>query len=126
LQRIRILLARMPKMLADILSHLVTSEPDMVVAGWLEAEENLLAAVRRARATVLLVGQEADDEREKYAPLFFRRPRLKVVVVAGDGRTGALYELRPERVPLGEMSAASLRNAIRGRPLPPAGALPAD
>jgi hypothetical protein len=45
------------------------------------------------------------------------RPRLKkVVVVAGDGKTGTLYELRPQRVPLGEMSAAAVRNAIRGRP----------
>jgi hypothetical protein len=104
----------MPRMLLDILSHVVASEPDMVVAGRLDAEEGLLAAVRRTRATVLLVGQAADDERDKYASLLLRRPQLKVVVVAGDGKTGALYELRPERVPLGELSAAALRNAIRG------------
>jgi hypothetical protein len=124
LKQIRILLARMPKMLSEILSSLVASEPDMVVAGWLEAEEDLLAAARRARATVLLVGHGARQEREEYASLLLRRPRLKVVAVAGDGRTGALYELRPERVPLGEMSAAALRSAIRGRPLPIGDALP--
>jgi hypothetical protein len=106
----------MPKMLFDILSHVVASEPDMVVAGWLDAEEDLLAAVRRTRATVLLVGQGAEDERENYASLLLGRPQLKVVVVAGDGNTGALYELRPQRVPLGEMSAAALRNVIRGQP----------
>ena len=116
MKRIRILLARMPKMLFDILSHVVASEPDMVVAGWLDAEEDLLAAVRRTRATVLLVGQGAEDERENYASLLLGRPQLKVVVVAGDGNTGALYELRPQRVPLGEMSAAALRNVIRGQP----------
>jgi DNA-binding NarL/FixJ family response regulator len=103
-------------MLLDILSHVVASEPDMVVAGWVKDGEDLLAAARRARANVILVGQAAEDERETYASLLGARPTLKVVAIAGDGKTGLLYELRPQRVPLGEMSADALRRAIRGRP----------
>jgi hypothetical protein len=106
----------MPKMLLDILSHMVVSELDMVVAGRVEDDEDLLAATRRTRANVVLVGQTVEDEREKYASLLLRRPKLKVVVIAGDGSTGLLYELRPKRVPLGEMSADALRKAIRGQP----------
>jgi hypothetical protein len=106
----------MPKMLLDILSHVVASEPDMVVAGWVEDDEDLLAAIRRARANVILVGQAAEDAQEKYASLLLARPRLKVVAITGDGKTGLLYELRPKRVPLGEISADVLRKAIRGRP----------
>jgi DNA-binding NarL/FixJ family response regulator len=115
LKQIRILLARMPKMLLDILSHVVASEFDMMVAGLVEDDEDLLAAARRTRANVLLVEQTAEDEREKYRSLLLGRPKLKVVAVSGNGRTGKLYELRPHRVLLGEMSADALRRAIRGQ-----------
>jgi hypothetical protein len=106
----------MPKMLLDILSHVVASEPDMVVVGWVNDDEDLLAATRRARANVILVGQAAENEQEKYASLLFARPKLKVVAIVGDGKTGFVHELRPQCVPLGEISADALRNAIRGRP----------
>lgn len=113
MKQIRILLARMPAMLIDILSHVVASEFDMMVAGRIEDEENLLAATRRTRANVLLVGQTAEDERDKYGLLLRGRPNLKVVAIASDGKTGLLYELRPQRVPLGELSADALLKAIR-------------
>ena len=116
MRQIRVLLARMPRMLLDILSNIVASEPDMVVAGWVKDDEDLLAATRRARASVILVGRAAEDEQEKYASLLRARPKLKVVAIAGDGKTSLLYELRPQRVPLGEISADALRKAIRGRP----------
>jgi hypothetical protein len=124
LRHIRVLLARMPRMLLDILSHVVASEPDMVVVGWVKDDEDLLAATRRARANVILVGQAVEDEQEKYASLLWARPRLKVVAIAGDGKTGLLYELRPQRVPLGEISADALRNAIRGQPRSTTAAVP--
>jgi hypothetical protein len=116
LKQIRILLARMPKMLLDILSHIVASEHDMVIIGWVKDDEDLLMVAQRTRANVILVGHTAEDERQKYASLLLRRPRIKVVAIASDGRTGLLYELRPQRIPLGEMSADALRSAIRGQP----------
>ena len=114
MKQIRVLLVRMPKMLLDILSRIVASELDMVVAGWVENDEDLLAATRRTRANVIVVGQAAEDERQNYAPLLLSRQKLRVVAITGDGKTGSLYELRPQRVPLGEMSADALCNAIRG------------
>jgi hypothetical protein len=114
LKQIRILLARMPEMLCDVLGHIVTSEPDMVLAGQIIGDEDLLAAVQRTRANVVVAQQDTDDEREKYASLLLRRPRLRLVAIAGDGRTGLLYELRPQRVALGKMSADTLRKSIRG------------
>jgi hypothetical protein len=102
----------MPPLLLDMLHHVVASEPDMTVVGRV-GEADLLAAARRTRADVVLVGQKAKDEREQYGHLLLRRPRLKVLAIARDGRTGSLYELRPRRIPLGEMSADALRRAIR-------------
>jgi hypothetical protein len=116
LKQVRILLGRMPKMLIDILYHVVASELDLVIVGLVNDDESLPAAVRRTRAEVVLTAQTAEDELPEYASLLVRRPRLKVVAITGDGRTGLLYELRPQRIPLGEMSAVALYNAIRGRP----------
>jgi hypothetical protein len=106
----------MPEMLCDILGHIVISESDMVLAGRIIGNEDPLAAVRRTRANVVLAEQHADDERETYAPLLRQRPRLRVVIISGDGRTGFLYELRPQRVVLGKMSADTLCKSIRGTP----------
>ena len=48
-----------------------------------------------------------------YAELFSAGFCLKVITVAEDGRYGYLYRLRPERVPLGELSSECLANAVR-------------
>jgi hypothetical protein len=103
-------------MLLEILSHVIASQPDMVVAGWITDDEDLLAAARRARANVVLLGEGEKEEQEQFASLLLARPRLKVVAVADNGSTGSLYELRPQRVPIGEMSADVLSSAIRGHP----------
>ena len=40
-------------------------------------------------------------------------PRISVLVIAASGRTAAMYELRPHRMPLGEVTPAGLIAAIR-------------
>jgi hypothetical protein len=42
-------------------------------------------------------------------------PRISVLMVAASGRTAALYELRPRKTPLGDVTAAGLIAAIRER-----------
>jgi hypothetical protein len=106
----------MPKMLSDILSQIVVSMPDMTLVDRIVDGKDLLAAVRLTRANVVLAERGADDERETYASLLYRRPRLKIIAVAGDGSTGSLYELLPQRIALGELSADALGSAIRGPP----------
>lgn len=106
----------MPTLLLDILRPLVASEPDMTVVGQV-SDGDLLAAAQRTRANVVLVAQKANDRREEheeYKQLLLQQPLLKVLAIANDGKSGSLYELRPQRVPLGDMSAAVLRQAIRG------------
>jgi hypothetical protein len=112
LKPIRILLGRMSPLLLDMLHHVVASNPNMAVVGQV-GDADLLAATRRSRADVVLVGQKVKDERKHYGPLLLRRPRLKVLAIAHDGRTGSLYELRPRRVHLGELSADALYRAMR-------------
>jgi DNA-binding NarL/FixJ family response regulator len=115
LNRIRILLAGIPPLLVDILHHIVASEPDMAVVGRV-SDGDLFAAAKSTGADVILIGQKAKEGGEQYEELLLRRPRLKVLTIADDGKTGALYELRPQRISLGEVSADVLCAAIRGRP----------
>ena len=114
LKLIRILLAGMPPLLLDIIRHVVAAEADMTVVGRLD-DGDLLAATQRARADVILIGEKAKDGRESYDRLLMKQPGLKVLTIADDGKSGSLYELRPQRIPLGEISAEVLRAAIRGQ-----------
>ena len=45
--------------------------------------------------------------------LLTRRPQLKVLAVADNGRGSSLYEMRPQRVPLGEITPQRLVMEIR-------------
>jgi hypothetical protein len=119
LREIRVLLARMPNLLLDILGHLVASEPDITVVGWVQDAEDLLTAIRRARADVIILGQAAEGAWGDYAVLLFARPTLKVMAIDVSGKTGVFCELRPQYTSLGELSAEVLRDAIRGRPPQP-------
>jgi len=123
LKPIHILLAGVPPLLVDILHHIVSSESDMAVVGRVSGDD-LLAAAQRTRANVILIGQTGKESPDQYDELLLGHPRLKVLTIAEDGKTGSLYEFRPHRVPLGEMSADVLCAAIRGRPPCPAATTP--
>jgi DNA-binding NarL/FixJ family response regulator len=101
-------------MMLDIIHHVVAAEPDMAVIG-VVGDGELTAAVRRARVDVVVVGQNAQAESDSYLQLLLRHPRVKVLAIADNGKSGSLYELRPHRVSLGKMSARALTEAIRRR-----------
>jgi DNA-binding NarL/FixJ family response regulator len=113
LKRIRVLLAKMPALMLDIIHHVIAAEPDMAVIGVVD-DGDLPAAVLRARADVVVVGQDAQAERDSYLQLLLRHPRVKVLAIADNGKSGSLYELQPRRVSLGKISARTLTQAIRG------------
>jgi len=107
----------MPALMLDIIHHVVAAEPDMAVIGVVD-DGDLPAAVRRGRADVVVVGHDAQAERDSYLPLLLRHPHVKVLAIADNGKSGSLYELRPRRVPLGKISARTLTQAIRRRAPP--------
>jgi chemotaxis response regulator CheB len=113
LKRIRVLLARMPSLLLDTISHVVASAPDMTVVGKVH-ERDLAVAAKRTRADAILVGEDEVPRTDEYSALLLKNPRLRVLAISDDGKTGTLHEMRPHRIPLGAISAATLRDAIRG------------
>lgn len=120
LKQIRILLAGMPKLMIEILRHSIAAEPDMTVVEVAHGDD-LGSAAQRMCADVVVVGRKS-NERADYSRLLRQQPRLRVLTIEDSGKTGALYELRPRRIPLGEISAHTLSKAIRGRGPPGRGA----
>ncbi|MGC2776548.1 MAG: hypothetical protein WA418_13045 [Bradyrhizobium sp.] len=113
MKQIRILVAGMPRMLVDIIEDIVASEPDLTIVGEIDRSTELASAARRTRADVVISRQaDSDMEADEMALLLIGRPP-KVVAITDDGRQGFVYELRPHRSPLGEMSVERLIAAIR-------------
>ena len=110
--RIRVLLAELPGMLGDIIRKLLASEKDIEVVGEMAAEE-LLEFMGQTRADVVILGLEDSELPAIGNQLFSEHPAVRVLGVAGDGRSTFLYELRPYKVPLGEVSPKALVTAIR-------------
>jgi DNA-binding NarL/FixJ family response regulator len=111
--RTRILVAGMPRMLRDIVGSLLTAHDDFeVVAEFTDASE-LCSAVERTAADVVILGLEDSELPDVGCQLLWERPSTKVLGIAADGRKAFLYELRPHRIPLGEVSPDSLVDAVR-------------
>jgi DNA-binding NarL/FixJ family response regulator len=101
--------------MTDILEHVVANDPALSVVG-ISDDANLAAEARRTRADVVVVAQKTPDERDSLASLLRSRPRMKVVTILASGESGALYELRPHRTVIAEITTESLSKAIRGPP----------
>ena len=111
-------------MLCDIIKEVVTSEPDLQIVGQLAARVDLAGAVDQTRADVVVVGLRDHELPSDCLALFDSHPRTRLLGIAADGRRAFLYELRPQRTPLGEVSPAGLIEAIRGTGAPVQGDTP--
>jgi chemotaxis response regulator CheB len=113
MESIRVVLFHMPGMLGDILRNAVAGQPDMTVAGEIADQERLAPTVQRADPDVIIIGAADGD-----LPPFLQRvmeasPRLKILVVAADGREVVLHELRPNAIPVLDVSVESILREIR-------------
>jgi DNA-binding NarL/FixJ family response regulator len=100
-------------MLCDIISSTLRSQPDMDVVGEPCDGVDVITAARQTHADVVVIGLSDSELPADCAKLFDLHRRIPVLGVAGDGRRAFLYELRPQRTPLGELSPQELVNAVR-------------
>jgi len=111
--RVEVALFDLNEMLTGIVTGILEGEPDVHVVALLRSRGSLLAVAAGARFDVAIVGGEHPAVDGALRELLFDRPRLRALAIGGDGAETALYELRPNRTPLGELSAARLLEAIR-------------
>lgn len=106
------MLGEMPQTLRAILEHALRAQEDIV----------LVHDEPRGSPDVLIIGDGAAEDREATRSLLQRWPQTRLLLVMEAGRRTVLYELRPHRTELGELSPQELVAAVRaaaGRPLFP-------
>jgi hypothetical protein len=109
--RRRVVLTRLARMHGELLQQQL-AQPDIAVIEGAPGNLRLVDVVELARADFAIAGA-GRVQPEEIAELLDRHPRVKVLQVSGTGRQALLYELRPHRVPIGDLSSGSLLSAIR-------------
>jgi hypothetical protein len=110
---VRIVLAGLPALLRDITNEVISGEPWAEVVAAYDQPVPLGTAVSENRAHVILVADKPGVESEARALLESTRS-VGVLVLSENAHESVVYALRPNREPLGEVSAERLVNAIRG------------
>jgi DNA-binding NarL/FixJ family response regulator len=100
-------------MLVNIIADTISSQRDMDVVSGADTTASLPDAAAQAKADVVILARNGARERADYRELLYAHSRLKVIEISSEGRYGALYELRPRRVSLGELSPPRLIDAVR-------------
>jgi DNA-binding NarL/FixJ family response regulator len=111
--RIRVMIADVPRVLRDIIHTTLAEQADMEVVSDMTTVESLLEASASEPADVVVVGLRDAALPEVAVELFERRPTVRILGIAGDGRRAYLHELRPARTALGELSPEQLVQVIR-------------
>jgi chemotaxis response regulator CheB len=110
----RVLLARMSNMEANIVTSALASTPDVEVAGRAASLEELEAEVRRTGADGVLIHGERAGDPEAIERLLRAVPGLRVATIDPSGHRGQLHELRVCAVDLENLSGDLLRRALQG------------
>ena len=108
----RVLVIDMPEILRGIIEDAIASEPDMqlVRPRWRMAAGG--------EPDVVIVGTPRAEDVDGAEAMLARWPRSRVLMVATSGRHTVMYELRPSRTELGELSPADLVAAVRSMDRP--------
>jgi DNA-binding NarL/FixJ family response regulator len=115
LERTRIVLIDMSPLLREIVRETIAREPDLDVVAEHDAGVDVRAAVQREDADFVIVGSDAVAA-AAVSTLVAADRGVRALELRSDGRDSVLYELRPHRVPLGEISPEALLHTIRAAP----------
>jgi hypothetical protein len=100
----------LPARLRDIIVDAVDNESDMELV---DADLTFESELDLPPVDVLIVATGEPHDDALPSRLLSIAPRMSVLVVAMSGVSAALYQLKPEKKPLGQVTAANLITAIR-------------
>lgn len=110
---IRVVLGTMPPLLCDIVRETLAGEQDFEILAEVTRPEHLLAAIMRTGASVAVVGIASGDSKALVHELLAIEPRLAIVALTSDGRTGYVHALQPREWAIADISPETLLDAIR-------------
>jgi hypothetical protein len=114
LPRIRIIVIGLPQILRDVITDIVADQPDMEVVGDLSEDAQPAMVEDLAGSFIAIPVGPSGELPEIGTSLLERRARgLRILGLSSEGRSGFLYELRPNQVAIGEVSPERLLGAIR-------------
>ena len=113
MEPIRIVLIDMPPLLRDIVRNAIAGEAGLDVVSE-RALAELQASVAEDDPDFVIAGSEAASQAVR--TLVRGRCRLRALEVHDDGKECILYELRPHREALGEISRQKLVETVRAVP----------
>jgi hypothetical protein len=110
---VKVLIGDLPNMLSDVVEHLLEGQSEFALVGRPVGSGDLLPVACSTRPDVVII-ELADPELPPIGEALLRQvPAVGVLgVIPNDGRA-FLYQLRPRRVALGELSAEGLLQAVR-------------
>jgi DNA-binding NarL/FixJ family response regulator len=106
-----------PRMLREIVDDALSQRRDVRIVDETRNGDGLVDAVDRSGAAFVIVSADRVGPAE-VCRLLDERPRVKVFAIAGGGRDGCLYEMRPNLVLVGDLSPKSLVQTVlrNGKP----------
>lgn len=107
-------MARMPNMVANIVTSALATAPDVTVANYVKDIGELDAELRATAADAVIVHDNRAGDRTEIERLLRRFPALRVVTIDASGRSGLLHQLRLCSVSLDDLSGDLLQRALRG------------
>jgi hypothetical protein len=102
----------MPRLLDDILGSLLRDEAGVAVVHCPPGASSLAEAAAMTDPDVVIAAEQ-DTGVSEVSALLKRHPQACALTVSDDGHSGVLYELRPHRRAIGELSAEAVRSTIR-------------
>jgi hypothetical protein len=109
----RILLVGLPKLPADLIEAALATDPDGTIVGVVPDAAELSPVNESTGANVLIVGCEHGELPDEMRKLIAWSMPPDAAVIPFDGSGVVLYVLRPQAVPLGDVSVTELIAAIR-------------
>jgi DNA-binding NarL/FixJ family response regulator len=110
----KVLLLGTSRLFGDLVKGIVEPADDLRVVAEIAEADELAGALEATDADFVVASLDGEPPlTESFLDLLEQRPRLRVLVLAGEGRRGMLWELRPRRVPIGEVSPTTLLAALR-------------
>lgn len=98
--------------LSGIVRAALESDPAIDLRGELTEADDVADAVERSDADAVVMIATNAGHISAPADLLRRHPKLRVLAVEGDGRLGYLWQMRPVRAELGELSPGRLTSAL--------------
>ena len=128
MSEVRVLLVGLHGLLHDVIRDVLDRAPELKVVAEPSDPAQLPDVVRRTGAEVVVCALDEPTAERVGVRMLEPHTRLKVVAIQDDGRRAVLWELRPNRRQIGDLSlpvlVETVRQMIGGEPAPRDGKVP--